>query len=80
VTNEERANRVAKPRAYKWRYGPLRLVMPWLAIGGGVVMTIRGALGLTENADLFFLILGVSLIVLGIAAFFVYRWMAKRGF
>lgn len=69
------------PGKYKWRYGPLRIVMPWLYIAAGIVMAIKGAfdLGTSDSAGPLFLILGASLSVLGIVAFFVYRWMAKRG-
>ncbi|TDX79097.1 hypothetical protein EDF35_2329 [Rathayibacter sp. PhB151] len=63
-------------RRYRWRYGPVRLVMPWLAIALGTFQTIRAATG---EAGAVFLYLGPALIALGIVAFFVFRWMAKRG-
>jgi hypothetical protein len=59
-------------RRYRWRYGPLRLVTPWLCVATGVVITV-GNLG-TPIFNL-----GLGLVVLGIIAFFVYRWMAKKG-
>ena len=69
-------------RRYKWRYGPLRLIGPWVAIGVGLILVITRAGGLSkvggQNTTLLF-IAGVVLIVLGIVTFFVYRWMAKRG-
>ncbi|MCI4658082.1 hypothetical protein [Cryobacterium zhongshanensis] len=70
-----------RPRKYQWRYGPLRIVMPWLCIAAGILMAIKGAFDVGTNASAgpLFLILGASLIVLGVVAFFVYRWMAKRG-
>lgn len=80
VPDENPSGGNSQPRAYKWRYGPLRLVMPWLCVGVGILMTIRGALAVSSgDGDPLFLLLGTSLIVLGIIAFFVYRWMAKRG-
>lgn len=78
--SEESNSREPKPRRYKWRYGPLRIVMPWLCIAVGILLAIKGALDLATNGgDPFFLILGSALVVLGIVAFFVYRWMARRG-
>lgn len=61
-----------RPSRYGWRYGPLRLVMPWVAIVVGVVLA-------ATNRDPLLPIVGIGLIVLGIIAFFVYRFMAKRG-
>lgn len=68
------------PRRYKWRYGPLRLLLPWISIAVGGFWLVRAVLDpkATEDSPVF-LILGISLIVLGIVAFLVYRWMAKRG-
>jgi hypothetical protein len=63
---------VPPTRRYRWRYGPLRLVTPWLCIGIGGVMMV-GNLGTSTFTP------GLGLVVLGIIAFFVYRWMAKRG-
>jgi len=70
------------PRPYKWRYGPLRLVMPWLCIAVGVFMAGDGALSLAANGggDPLIFMLGLGLIVVGIVTFFVARWQAKRGF
>ncbi|MDY7540811.1 MULTISPECIES: hypothetical protein [unclassified Cryobacterium] len=46
----------------------------------GILLVIKGALALVTNGgDPLFLILGSALVVLGIVAFFVYRWMARRG-
>ncbi|UKF25448.1 MULTISPECIES: hypothetical protein [Clavibacter] len=46
------------------------------AVLGGAVATFRGATG---ELGSIFLIIGPALMVLGVIAFFVYRWMAKRG-
>jgi hypothetical protein len=62
----------SRPRKYKWRYGPLRLVMPWLCIGVGAVMAFRDASPLMFG-------LGLGLVALGVLAFFFYRWMSRRG-
>jgi hypothetical protein len=61
------------------RYGPLRLIAPWVAIGVGLLMVVKGFLDLGRTGEPLFLYLGSSLVGLGIIAFFVYRWMAKRG-
>ncbi|GAB2464454.1 hypothetical protein HD599_000022 [Conyzicola lurida] len=69
------------PSRYKWRYGPLRLAMPWLAVAVGIGMAVKGGLALAPSGsgDPAFLYMGLGLVVLGIVAFFVYRWMARRG-
>jgi hypothetical protein len=72
----------SEPRGYKWRYGPLRLTAPWIAIAAGliaIVKSVGGLGGVQKDATTVFLFGGIGLIVLGIASFFVYRWMAKRG-
>lgn len=69
------------PRRFRrMRYGPLRLVLPWLAIVAGITMSIGGGLrlGATGDGDPLFLLLGASLVLVGIAAYFLYRWMANR--
>jgi hypothetical protein len=72
----------APARKYKWRYGPVRLVGPWVAVLVGLIAVITHANGLnksgSENTGLLFYI-GLGLIALGVIMFFVYRWMAKRG-
>ena len=81
MMTENSPNNDSQPRKYKWRYGPLRLTLPWLSIAVGIAMVVKGAIGLGADGsgDPLFLILGSSLVVLGIVAFFVYRWMARRG-
>ncbi|PJJ70727.1 hypothetical protein CLV46_0252 [Diaminobutyricimonas aerilata] len=67
-------------RRYKWRYGPLRLVLPWISIALGTFWTVRAVVDPDSDAGSpLFVFLGIGLIALGIVAFFVYRWMAKRG-
>lgn len=68
------------PRRYKWRYGPLRLVMPWLAGIGGLLGVVKGVNDLQTKGDPLFIYVGAGLIVLAVIFFFVYRWQAKRGF
>ncbi|MCJ1714463.1 hypothetical protein ACLBWP_16560 [Microbacterium sp. M1A1_1b] len=65
-------NGAQRPSRYQWRYGPLRLVMPWVAIVVGALLAIM-------NSDPVLRIGGIGLIVFGIILFFVYRFMAKRG-
>lgn len=65
-----------EPRKYKWRYGPIRLVAPWVAVAVGIFFAIQGATGGMASI---FLITGPILCILGVAAFFLFRWMAKRG-
>lgn len=62
------------PRKYKWRYGPLRLAMPWIALVVGAGMIIQGI-----NGNPLFVTLGIIAIAFGVIAFFVYRWMARKG-
>ena len=65
------------PRRFRTlRFNPLRALLPWFAVAAGLYLTIRGATG---GMDAIFVVLGPALVVLGIAAFFLYRWMAKRG-
>lgn len=63
-------------RRYKWRYGPLRIAAPVAAIVGGAVATVRAVTG---DMSPIFGVLGPALIAVGVAAIFVFRWMAKRG-
>ncbi|RIJ50969.1 hypothetical protein DZG00_10680 [Clavibacter lycopersici] len=56
--------------------GSARSVLPWAAVIGGAIATFRGATG---DLGSIFLITGPALMALGVVAFFVYRWMAKRG-
>jgi hypothetical protein len=72
----ERDSRTSEPRKCKWRFGPLRLALPWISVAAGIVMVIKGASG---SSDPSFMALGFGLILLGVIAFFVYRAMAKRG-
>jgi hypothetical protein len=55
--------------------------MPWLAIAVGIGMAVKGLINMNmdRRGDAGFLFMGLGLIVLGMIAFFVYRWMAKRG-
>jgi ABC-type sulfate transport system permease component len=53
-----------------------RTMLPWAAVLGGAVATFRGATG---DLGSIFLIAGPALMALGVVAFFVYRWMEKRG-
>lgn len=68
--------RTTKP---KWKYGPLRLAMPWIAIVVGIVLGVRGLIEHQATGDSLFIAVGFGLAALGVAMFFVYRWMAKRG-
>lgn len=79
MTDEKPEDAHRPPRRYRWRYGPLRLVLPWVTIGVGILMAVRGLTGSGPSQAPLDGPLGIGLIVLGIAAFFLYRWMAKRG-
>ncbi|GMA28892.1 hypothetical protein GCM10025874_21450 [Arenivirga flava] len=67
-----------RPKA-KWKYGPLRLAMPWIAIVVGIVLGLRGLIEYQATGDPLFIAVGFGLAALGVIMFFVYRWMAKRG-
>jgi ABC-type sulfate transport system permease component len=60
----------------KQRYRAVGLIPAVGAVLGGAVATFRGATG---DLGSIFLVVGPVLMVLGVIAFFVYRWMAKRG-
>ncbi len=75
----EKRDQDGETRRYKWRYGPLRLLLPWISIGLGVALLVKGGIDLRDSGESLFLYLGGGLIVLGIAFIFIYRWMAKRG-
>ena len=64
----------------RYPYGPLhlRLVMPIVGIVVGILFAVRG-IGRAGDGDALFLVLGVVLVVLGIVAIPLARWMAKRG-
>ncbi|WP_431279127.1 hypothetical protein [Leifsonia poae] len=73
----------AKPRKYRYPYGPLymRLVTPGLAIVVGMffVTTRVGSINKPGEESATVLVwIGVVLIVVGIAGIFLARWMAKR--
>jgi Ca2+/Na+ antiporter len=70
MTNNHDAD--SRRSRYRWRYGPLRLALPWIAIVVGAILVVT-------HRDPVVLALGIGLIVVGIIAFFVYRFMAKRG-
>ncbi len=63
----------------KWKYGPLRLAMPWIAIVVGIVLGIRGLIEHLATGNPLFIAVGFGLTALGVIMFFIYRWMAKRG-
>jgi hypothetical protein len=60
----------------KQRFRAAGLIPAVGAVLGGAVATFRGATG---DLGSIFLIIGPALMVFGVIAFFVYRWMAKRG-
>lgn len=59
--------------------GPLRLLMPWICVIVGVAMAVKGAIDLQVRGDGLFVVLGAGLVIVGVVAFFVYRWLEKRG-
>jgi hypothetical protein len=65
------------PRRFRTlRFNPLREVLPYVAIALGIFHTVRAATGVM---DPIFLTTGPILIVIGVAAIFIFRWMKKRG-
>jgi hypothetical protein len=80
--DNEHAEACTQWRRHRRRYGPVRLVLPWIAIVVGAIMAVTRIDGLDkrgeDNTAVLFLA-GLGLVVLGVIAFFVYRWMAKRG-
>ncbi|MBT2486076.1 MULTISPECIES: hypothetical protein [unclassified Microbacterium] len=66
-------------RRYRWRYGPLRLIAPWIAAAVGVFLLVRGIVDLQTRGEPLFIFVGAGLTALAIVFFFVYKWMAKRG-
>jgi hypothetical protein len=65
------------PRRFRTlRFNPLRQVLPYVAIALGIFHTVRAATG---AMDPIFLTTGPILIVIGVAAIFIFRWMKKRG-
>jgi hypothetical protein len=68
------------PRRFRsLRFNPLRDVLPWVAVAAGLVFTVRGVAAVVETGDATWLIVGPGLAVLGVAAFFINRWQARRG-
>lgn len=61
-----------RPSRYQWRYGPVRLVLPWAAVVVGILLAIM-------HRTPALLWAGIGLIILGVVFFFIYRFMAKRG-
>ena len=75
--SDEDDNTDARPRRFRTlRFNPLREVLPWVVIVVGVFQFIQAATGAMDSV---FLIIGPVLIVIGISAFFLARWMKKRG-
>ena len=74
--SRQRVDEMSGPRKYGWRYGPLRLVAPWACVAFGLFHTVKAVTG---GMDSLFLVTGPILIMVGLAAFFIARWMAKRG-
>jgi len=81
-SEKEELQEPEKPRRYKWRYGPIRLAMPWISVAVGILSVVRNSGGIGRGGShdtTFSFVFGLALIAAGIIFFFVYRWMAKRG-
>lgn len=61
-----------QPSRYKWRYGPVRLVLPWAAVVVGLLLAIMHRTPVLTWC-------GLGLVALGVIFFFIYRFMARRG-
>lgn len=79
MTIPEEPQKGTADRPYKRRYGPLRLITPWVAAAVGVFLVARGVIELQAQGEPLFIYVGSGLIVLAVAFFFLYRWMARRG-
>lgn len=64
---------------YRSKYGPLRLVLPWVAVAVGLLVAVTHVGGIADGSGMGLFVGGIAVAVLGVAAFFVYRWMARRG-
>ena len=80
MTSSEPTAPETPPRRYRWRYGPMRLAMPVLAILGGIAGIVRGIGDVQSHGDPLFVYIGAGLIVLAIISIFISRWQAKRGY
>ncbi len=73
------SNSDSPPRPYRWRYGSLHLIMPWIALVGGLLSIVRGVNDLTSSGDPLFIYVGAGLVALAVVIFFVDRWQATLG-
>ncbi|MFJ3385376.1 MULTISPECIES: hypothetical protein [unclassified Curtobacterium] len=68
------------PRRFRrLRFNPLRDVLPWVAVVVGLVVTLRGAFGVTRHDGPQQLLIGTGLVLIGVIVFLVNRWQARRG-
>lgn len=68
------------PRRFRrLRLNPLRDVLPWVVVVVGVLVIVRGSFDLAGHHAPGPLFVGVGLVVIGSAVFFVNRWQARRG-
>lgn len=75
---DEKANET--PRRFRTlRPNPLRDVLPWGAVVVGIVHAVRGGFELAHGSSPLQLLVGLGLAALGIIAFVIYRWQARRG-
>lgn len=76
MTNPDDRSQSGMHKRYK--YGPLRILAPIVAVVVGVVMLFKGFTA-SGGIDTLFVILGIGALVMAGAAVLVYRSMAKRG-
>jgi hypothetical protein len=63
------------------RFNPLRMVMPWVAVAFGLLMVLVWIVGTAggRSVSAVYPLVGSGLVVLGVVAFILARWMARRG-
>ncbi|OIH93741.1 hypothetical protein [Curtobacterium sp. MCBA15_001] len=68
------------PRRFRTlRPNPFRDVLPWVVVGLGLVLVLRGVVDLGRHGGPEQLLIGVGLAVLGVVVFLINRWQARRG-
>jgi uncharacterized membrane protein len=78
--NDSTEGEAPGPRRFRrLTFDPLRHVMPWVAVVVGLFLVVRAALGRSPGDDAPWLVMGLALVVVGIAVFVVDRRRARRG-
>jgi hypothetical protein len=68
------------PRRFRTLHpNPLRDISPWVVVAVGILQAVRGGIDFAHGGSPVGLLMGIGLTVVGIIAFLVYRWLARRG-